>query len=108
MEPILLFVYGTLRRGGKNHFYLAKTSFQGNAETYPEYTLGMTDEYLILQEGGRCCVSGEVYSVPPHVLSQLDNLESTSTGLFTRRRVALKEPFIDQVVYTYIYTHSPV
>ena len=68
-----LFVYGTLRKKHGNHFLLQESDFLGMAETEPKYTLACSGiPYLIK---GSDNVTGEVYEVPPHVLSDLDLLE---------------------------------
>ena len=81
--------------------------FQGHAKTLPEYTLSCTDDYPTLLEGGTTAVSGEVYDVLPHTLSQIDFFENVSSGLFTRRKVWLQEPFHDQMVHAYIFGALP-
>jgi len=34
-----IFVYGTLKRGGRNHHFMAGQQFVGEARTAPGYTL---------------------------------------------------------------------
>lgn len=77
--PQLVFVYGTLRRGGSNHFRMADAEFisQGSI-TGRMYRI---DWYpgLVLDAAGDE-IHGEVYSVGPEQLSALDVFEGLSAG----------------------------
>ena len=70
-SPQLVFVYGTLRRGGSNHFRMAGAEFvaQGTI-TGRMYRI---DWYpgLVLDDAGDE-IHGEVFSVTPDQLSALD------------------------------------
>lgn len=78
-SPQLVFVYGTLRRGGSNHFRLAGAEFvaQGTI-TGRMYRI---DWYpgLVLDDAGDE-IHGEVYSVGADLLSALDIFEGLSAG----------------------------
>lgn len=78
-DPQLVFVYGTLRRGGSNHFrmdgaeYIASGTIMGRMyriDWYPG---------LVLDEAGDE-IHGEVYSVGLELLSALDVFEGLSAG----------------------------
>jgi gamma-glutamylaminecyclotransferase len=104
----LVFVYGTLKRGGSNHHYLAGQSFVGNARTAPGFTLYNLGGYpgmvrLGDDTGG---VSGEVWSVDGECLAGLDALEGTGEGLYRREAVPLGDSFAEQCVEAYIYLPS--
>jgi gamma-glutamylcyclotransferase (GGCT)/AIG2-like uncharacterized protein YtfP len=77
--PQLVFVYGTLRRGGSNHFRMAGAEFvaQGTI-TGRMYRI---DWYpgLVLDDAGDE-IHGEVYWVTPDLLSTLDIFEGLSAG----------------------------
>ena len=78
-SPQLVFVYGTLRRGGSNHFRLAGAEFiAAGTITGRMYRI---DWYpgLVLDEAGDE-IHGEVYSVTPEQLSTLDVFEGLSAG----------------------------
>ncbi len=75
----IVFVYGTLRRGGSNHFrmetaeFIAKGSIAGRMyriDWYPG---------LVLDEAGDDIV-GEAYSVDLELLGSLDSFEGISAG----------------------------
>ncbi|MES2922374.1 MAG: gamma-glutamylcyclotransferase family protein [Verrucomicrobiota bacterium] len=78
-SPQLVFVYGTLRRGGSNHFRMAGAEFvaQGTI-TGRMYRI---DWYpgLVLDDTGDE-IHGEAYSVGPDLLSSLDIFEGLSAG----------------------------
>ena len=107
--PTLLFVYGTLKRGGSNHPFLAGQTFVGHARTAAGYELYDLGGYpgMVPSTNGAEPVEGEVWSVDPAALSSLDDLEGVHEGLYRRERVALAAPFGDDEVQTYIYALSP-
>jgi gamma-glutamylaminecyclotransferase len=72
----LLFVYGTLKRGGCRHGALAKQRFRGEARTQPLYALHDLGDYpgLLKTETGQEVV-GEVYEVDGALLPWLDTVE---------------------------------
>lgn len=79
LPPQLVFVYGTLRRGGSNHFRMAGADFITTGTiTGRMYRI---DWYpgLVLDEAGDE-IRGEVYSVTPEQLSALDVFEGLSAG----------------------------
>lgn len=81
MDPSaqLVFVYGTLRRGGSNHFRMAGAEFIA-AGTITGWMYRI-DWYpgLVLDDAGDE-IHGEVYSVGPELLSALDIFEGLSAG----------------------------
>lgn len=71
-EPV--FVYGTLRRGGSNHFRMAGADFvSAGTVTGRIYRV---DWYpgLVLDEAGDG-IAGEIYQVAPAMLQELDRFE---------------------------------
>ncbi|HYD84303.1 MAG TPA: gamma-glutamylcyclotransferase family protein [Opitutus sp.] len=107
-SPILLFIYGTLKRGCSNHRVLAGQTFLGEARTAPGYRLYDLGEYpgMIAVSGDHQGVSGELWSVTPEILAQLDAFEGIPQGLYRRERIALRPPFADRTVNTYFYNLS--
>jgi gamma-glutamylcyclotransferase (GGCT)/AIG2-like uncharacterized protein YtfP len=77
--PQLVFVYGTLRRGGSNHFRMAGAEFISSGTVAGR--LYRIDWYpgLVLDEAGDE-IHGEVYSVGPDLLAALDVFEGLSAG----------------------------
>ena len=106
----LVFVYGTLKRGGSNHAFLADQIFLGEAHTPPGFQLyGLPGGYpgMVARDAPDALgATGEVWSVDARTLTDLDRLEGLAEGLYRRERIALLPPFGDQVVETYFYARS--
>jgi gamma-glutamylcyclotransferase (GGCT)/AIG2-like uncharacterized protein YtfP len=85
---MLLFVYGTLRRGGSHHAELRDARFAGRARTQSRYDLVDLGGYPALLEGGTSAVSGELYEVDDALLVELDRFEEVP-ALYERKQVAL-------------------
>jgi gamma-glutamylaminecyclotransferase len=104
----LIFVYGTLKRGGSNHRFLAKQTFVGEATTIPGFTLFELAGYpgLVAKPDARGGVVGEVWSVDRAALARLDALEGLAEGLYRREPIPLIAPFADRVVEGYVYARD--
>ena len=78
-SPQLVFVYGTLRRGGSNHFRMAGAEFVSSGTVNGR--LYRIDWYpgLVLDDAGDE-IHGEVYSVDAELLAALDIFEGLSAG----------------------------
>jgi gamma-glutamylcyclotransferase (GGCT)/AIG2-like uncharacterized protein YtfP len=100
----LIFVYGTLKRGCSNHYYLAGQTFVGPARTRPGYRLYDHGGYpgLVAKPDDREGVAGEVWAVDEEALRQLDHFEGVNEGLYRREPLPLLPPFADQIVHAYI------
>jgi gamma-glutamylcyclotransferase (GGCT)/AIG2-like uncharacterized protein YtfP len=108
-EGTLVFVYGTLKRGGSNHAFLGGQTFVGEARTVPGFQLyelngypGMVAENSPRAEG----VTGEVWLVDADTLKHLDQLEGLAEGLYRREPVPLLPPFNARTAETYVYAQS--
>jgi gamma-glutamylcyclotransferase (GGCT)/AIG2-like uncharacterized protein YtfP len=101
----LVFVYGTLKRGGSNHHHLAGQEFVAPARTGPGYRLYQLGEYpgLVASPGATAAITGEVWSVDDACLAALDRLEGTAEGLYARVPVALEGSFNPGAVQAYLY-----
>jgi gamma-glutamylaminecyclotransferase len=99
----LLFLYGTLKRGCSNHYYLAGQTFIGAAHTPPGYRLYDLGGYpgIVPKPDDREGVIGEVWSVDDEALKQLDHFEGVHEGLFRREPLPLLPPFAGQTVHAY-------
>jgi gamma-glutamylcyclotransferase (GGCT)/AIG2-like uncharacterized protein YtfP len=104
----LIFVYGTLKRGGSNHHCLAGQAFIGVARTAPGYLLYEVADYpgMVREDGCLEGVSGEVWAVDNDCLAGLDLLEGTAEGLFRREAVPLAGAFAGWQVEAYVYLRS--
>lgn len=100
-----LFVYGTLKRGGPNHAYLAAQTFLGAARTQPGFTLYSLGDYpgMVRAPGDREGVTGELWSVDDVCLAELDRLEGLGEGLYERADVLLVPPAPVPSAQAYLY-----
>jgi gamma-glutamylcyclotransferase (GGCT)/AIG2-like uncharacterized protein YtfP len=101
----LVFVYGTLMRGGCHHERLAAARYQGAACTPPTYELVDLGPYPALVARGATAVSGELFHVDDATLEALDELEG-HPHLYQRRRVML-EGGIAAEAYLMDEAHGP-
>jgi len=103
-----LFVYGTLKKGGSNHHFLAGQTFLGSAQTRPGYTLYSLGSYpgLVASPADTSGVSGELWSVDAPCLARLDVLEGLADGLYRRATIELISPATPSIAETYYYCRS--
>ncbi len=85
-----LFVYGSLKRGFRHHGVLAGALFEGSARTAKGFFLALQDEYPALVRGGEESVEGEVFTVTPELLLELDRFEGCP-DLYQREIVLLDD-----------------
>lgn len=105
---IRLFVYGTLKRGCKNHHLIAGESFVGEARTSPGFRLYHLGDFpgMVADDGDTEGVTGEVWAVDELQLARLDAFEGVAEGLYRREPVPLMTPFETGTVYSYLYARS--
>ena len=102
MSEHLVFVYGTLRRGGVRAMpdLFPGARFVGGGSVRGRlYDLG---EYpgLLLDEAGSA-VTGEVYEVDDEILRQLDEIEATT--FYSRRQVGASLDDGRRACWVYVY-----
>ena len=85
---MLLFVYGTLRRGGDNHAKLAGARYISSARTVAGYELVDMGGYPAVLEHGCDAIVGELYEIDDALSKRLDAFEEVPT-LYERKRVRL-------------------
>ena len=102
----LLFVYGTLKRGLRNHHLMAGQQFLGEVTTEPRYRVVDLGAHpgLILDEANGVSVLGEVWGVDDRGLAALDEFEEVP-GPFVRAGVAITGR--SDLVYAY-FLNKPV
>ena len=107
-KPLLIFVYGTLKRGLSNHSYLAGQRFVSEARTRPEYRLfdlgGFPGMVHAATDG--LSIEGEIWEIDETCLHGLDRLEDVMGGEYERAIIALAPPFDDEKIEGYIYLRS--
>jgi gamma-glutamylcyclotransferase (GGCT)/AIG2-like uncharacterized protein YtfP len=100
-----VFVYGTLKRGGGNHAFLAGQRYLGDARTVPGFTLYSLGDYpgLVRAPGDTAGVTGELWVVDYDCLAELDRLEGLDEGLYERIDVLLAPNHLAGSAQTYLY-----
>ncbi len=101
-----LFAYGTLKRGGKYHFYLEEADLvqEHVTATGRLYDTGMGYPALVLS--GEDVISGELYEIPDVLWPAINDLEDYSgnpeTDLYDRQTITVETPRGAQqaIVYT--------
>ncbi len=90
----LLFVYGTLKRGCRNHRLLAGQTFVGPARTVPGFTLYDLGGYpgIAPAPGETAGVVGELWAIDAAALARLDAFEGVHEGLYRRAPISLQVP----------------
>jgi gamma-glutamylcyclotransferase (GGCT)/AIG2-like uncharacterized protein YtfP len=73
--PRCVFVYGTLRRGERNHHFLKEAPLLSYHRTAPCYTLVNLGRYPAAIPGGETAIVGELYALGEGLLARLDRLE---------------------------------
>ncbi len=106
--PTVIFVYGTLKRGGSNHHFLARQNYLTDARTVPGYRLYDLAGYpgLVPDLSDTQGVTGEIWAVDAGCLALLDELEGIDEGLYRREVVPLQPPNADCAAQAYLYARS--
>jgi gamma-glutamylcyclotransferase (GGCT)/AIG2-like uncharacterized protein YtfP len=86
VQTRLIFVYGTLKRGGSNHGFIAGQTYLGEAALSPGFTLYSLGDYpgLVAEPENMANVTGELWAVDGPTLANLDALEGINEGLYAR------------------------
>lgn len=101
---IRVLVYGTLRRGEHNHFYLKNQTYLGALQTPAIYTLYDTGPYPAAVANGNTALTAEIYAVDTSCFAQLDVLEDFPHS-YTREQVAT--PFGRAWIYLWVAALAP-
>ena len=70
-----VFVYGTLKSGFRNHYFLESCELLGGAATVSTYKMIENGFPVILPDPGGRPLAGEIYEVDDETLARLDQLE---------------------------------
>lgn len=91
-----VFVYGTLKRGGKNHHFFEEAGngsakYLCRAVTPERYPLVIGTRYnipfMLNQPGKGPYVLGEIFEVDNKMLETLDKLEDVAGGYYSREKL---------------------
>jgi gamma-glutamylcyclotransferase (GGCT)/AIG2-like uncharacterized protein YtfP len=100
---VTLFVYGTLKRGCRNHGAMRGAEFAGEAATEPAYLLVNCGSYPGLVRAGKgqagMAIRGELYRVDEELLAALDRFEDEGAE-YVRGPIRLAD---GSEVQTYLY-----
>jgi gamma-glutamylcyclotransferase (GGCT)/AIG2-like uncharacterized protein YtfP len=97
---MLLFFYGTLKRGMTHHYLISGQEFVRAAETVPHYRLYSCGWYPALVEmADGVAVQGELWRIGQDLIPELDRYEG-APDLFVRRPIAVDGP---EEVFAYVY-----
>lgn len=101
MKLDTLFVYGTLKRGQRNHKYLEGARFLSEGRTLEEYCMYYSDymKFPIVTWDEVSYIHGELYRVDKDTLDRIDKLESS---IFTREEVLVVLP-MSGTIKTWMY-----
>ena len=100
-----VFLYGTLKRGGSNHAFLAGQRFLGTARSAAGFTLYSLGDYpgLVRAPGDTAGVTGELWAVDDACLAELDKLEGLDEGLYERIDLVLAPNPLASSAQAYLY-----
>nr|WP_086937620.1 gamma-glutamylcyclotransferase family protein [Thaumasiovibrio occultus] len=83
-----VFVYGSLRQGQVNHYWMEGAEFIGTCQLDPDWVLYDLGPYPAIRAGKAAApLVGEVYRITPEILAKLDELEEYP-DLYGREEVA--------------------
>lgn len=100
----LLFVYGTLQRGCRNHRHLAGAIYRGEAATGPGWALYDVGGFpgLVAEPAADAAVVGELWGIGAEALNQLDRIEGVPLGVYARVPLPMNPP-APAVAEAYVY-----
>jgi len=101
VSKTILFVYGTLKQGGRSNHLLKEQKFLGEAQTLPRYRLYNQGDHPCLVEDVKCgvAVRGELWQVDETILARLDAYEDPS--LFKRCQIDIAGQSASVLAYLY-------
>ena len=105
---MIVFVYGTLKRGGCRHHHLGEAEFLGTASTMPDFRLFDCGEYpgMVRSESG-LSIEGELWRIDRKQISELDDVEGVDLGLYERVEIKVQDESLQVIfAWTYLYLRS--
>lgn len=104
---MLIFVYGTLKKGFCRHHYLKAYPCFGAFKTKPMYRLLDCGSYpgMVVEVERGLSIQGEVYEVDSACIEILDEVEGVSLGLYVKSQVEMLDDW-ELPVWGYLYNQS--
>jgi len=107
---MIVFVYGSLKKGKKLHSYLKKASFLGEAVTCEKYPMVLSKAgwypYLIEKPNEGFYIKGEAYKITPKLLKILDKIEEVP-NYYYRKKICIKVGNKKYKAYAYFVKKPP-
>jgi len=85
-----VWVYGTLKKGGANHHYLAQSMYRGQATLTFQGRLFDVGFPVLMKSRNKINIEGELYDVDRETFDRLDRLEGNG-HMYQRRRKRLAD-----------------
>jgi len=103
-DPLLLFVYGTLKRGKKNHYALMNAHYLNESCTSLDYLLVDLGHYpgMVEKQQDGFSIQGELFKIPYDLLVELDKIED-APFLFNLEPITLAD---GSKAFAYLYKQS--
>jgi gamma-glutamylaminecyclotransferase len=107
---MLVFVYGTLKRGYWNHDLLSSAPFVGEAVSVDDFRMGNVGSFPEIQlaeigdQAGR--VTGEIYDVDERTLQSLDRLEANGR-MYEREELEFEVNGDVVIAWAYLWMGQP-
>ncbi|MBS0638243.1 MAG: gamma-glutamylcyclotransferase family protein [Acetobacteraceae bacterium] len=101
MAVELVFVYGSLKRGYRNHGAMSGCRFVGEGRTQPAFAMIDLGPYPGVIRG-KTIIGGEVFAVPSHRMGRLDRLEDNGR-VYQRERARIDLPAGPTEAWIYLY-----
>jgi gamma-glutamylaminecyclotransferase len=103
-----LFVYGTLKRGGSNHRFLAGEKFVAEARLRSGYRMFDVGGHpgLVPDPSATYEIEGELWSVSDSALATLDDFEGVAENLYRRELLPLAVPTGSATANCYLYARA--
>ena len=103
MKSELLFVYGTLKRGFGNHYYLKDAIFLGRGRTKERYAMYELSIPYVVKDERVSHIVGEVYEVGRDTLKRIDMLEGHPFAYKRERVVVVLEDGTEVSAWLYFW-----
>ena len=100
-----VFVYGSLKKGFKNHFLLSDSEYIGSGHTVEKYALYIDKISFVYKKKPVSVIYGEIYLVDANTLANLDRLQYQPTWYY-RELVEIMIDGLDSIEICWIYFFS--